>query len=272
MKKRWGGDLVVVRGGGDLATGVVQKFFRAGMRVVVLETRRPTAIRRTVSLCEAVYDQQATVEDMTARRADSIADCSQIWRRGEIPLLIDPLGKYIPALSPDGVIDAILAKKNLGLKADMAPAVIALGPGFCAPRDAHVVVETMRGHDLGRLIFSGEAKPNTGVPGKVGGRGAQRVLRAPREGHMLPRRSIGDWVRAGEPVFSVADDVVCAPFDGRLRGLLREGHPVWPGMKAGDIDPRPDSDCKGISDKARCLGGGALEAYLYLCKGVATHE
>lgn len=272
MKRPWIRDIIVVRGGGDLATGVVQKFFRAGMRVVVLETRQPTAIRRTVSLCEAVYDQTATVEDMTARLAKGISDCPDIWRRGEIPLLVDPEGMSISALSPAGVVDAILAKENLGLSSALAPVVVALGPGFSAPKDAHAVIETMRGHDLGRVIFSGEARPNTGVPGDVGGRSAQRVLRAPREGMMLPLRSIGDLVRAGEPVFSVADAVVCAPFDGLLRGLLRKGLSVRPGMKAGDIDPRPDSDWKSISDKARCLGGGALEAYLYLSRGGAAHE
>lgn len=257
-------DVVVVRGGGDLATGVVQKLFRAGIRVLVLETARPLAIRRTVALSEAVYDGSAQVEDVTAVRVDNVEQCGGIWRQGKVPLLVDPDGDCLSHLKPDGVIDAILAKRNLGTASSMAEIVIALGPGFSAPQDAHAVIETQRGHNLGRVILAGAAQPNTGVPGVIAGKGAERVLRAPCAGTVSHHRRIGDVVEEGEPVFSVGDTPVPAPFTGLLRGLLREGLEVGAGMKTADIDPRLDSDWRSISDKARCIGGGVLEAYLYL--------
>ncbi len=257
-------DVVAVRGGGDLATGVVQKLHRAGFRAVILETAAPTAIRRTVALCEAVYDGTARVEGMTARLVPGVDACGEVWARGEIPLLVDPNLESLPRLRPAGLIDAVLAKKNLGLRADRAAIVIALGPGFTAPADAHAIVETMRGHDLGRVLFSGSAKPDTGIPGEIGGRSAQRVLRAPRGGVVRHCKAIGNVVAEGDRVLSVGGEDVAAPFAGLLRGLIRDGLYVSEGMKIADIDPRLDSDWRGISDKARCIGGGALEAYLYL--------
>lgn len=258
------GDVIAVRGGGDLATGVIQKFVRAGMRVAILETARPTAIRRTVALCQAVYDRKARVEDVTAVRMADVADCTAIWARGEVPLLVDPRAESLHALRPDGLIDAILAKRNLGTTAAMAAVVIALGPGFIAPEDAHAVIETKRGHKLGTIYWAGSALANTGIPGEIGGKGAERVLRAPADGVFVPMRKIGDIIAKGEAVFSIAEQVVRAPFDGVLRGLLQEGLDVTEGFKVADIDPRLDSDCFTISDKARCIGGGALEAYLCL--------
>lgn len=257
-------DIVLVRGGGDIATGVVQKLFRAGVKVAVLEIQNPTAIRRTVSLCEAVTRGVATVEDMTARLADSLCDCGRIWETGEIPVLIDPNADSARNLSPTGVIDAVLAKRNLGTSAGMAPVVIALGPGFTAPRDAHAVIETMRGHSLGKVIFDGSALPDTGEPGIIAGKGVERVLRAPCAGVVKHEREIGDIVKKGDVLFWVGDTPVAAPFDGVLRGLIAQGIYVCAGMKSGDIDPRIDSDCRSISDKARCIGGAVLEAYLYL--------
>ena len=257
-------DVIVVRGGGDIATGVIQKFFRAGMKVLVLEIPHPTAIRREVSLCEAVLRGVFTVEDMTARLIPSLDDCQSIWRNGEIPVYVDPAGLAIKELKPDGVVDAILAKKNMGTHAGMAPAVIALGPGFSAPRDAHAVIETMRGHTLGKVIFDGGAMPNTGTPAAVAGHAADRVLYAPCGGTVKAFKQIGDMVRAGEKIFSVGGIDVLTPFDGVLRGLIADGTPVAHGFKTADIDPRPDSDCRTVADKARCIGGGALEAYLYL--------
>lgn len=257
-------DIVAVRGGGDLATGVIQKFHRAGMRVVVLEAAAPTAIRRSVALSEAVYDGICRVEDMTARRVVSARECAAVWESRELPLLVDPDAGALAALRPDGVVDAILAKRNLGTRPDMARVVIALGPGFTVPADVHAVVETMRGHDLGRVIFSGAARPNTGVPGEIGGRSAERVVRAPCAGVVRHDKKIGDPVRKGERLLTVAGAAVDAPFDGLLRGLIREGLLVGKGMKIADVDPRMDSDWNSISDKARCIGGGALEAYLYL--------
>lgn len=258
------GDVIVVRGGGDLATGVVQKLFRAGMRVAIFEIADPTVIRSTVALCTAVTKGTATVEDMTARLVPTPDECGAVWQVGEIPVLIDTQAASIPALRPAGVVDAILAKRNLGTNTGMAPIVIGVGPGFAAPRDVHAVIETMRGHNLGRIIFKGSALPNTGVPGVIGGKSGQRVLRSPCAGAVRHHSAIGDILAEGQPVFAVEDQVVCAPFAGVLRGLIREGMTVPPGMKCADIDPRVDSDWRTISDKARCIGGGVLEAYLYL--------
>lgn len=259
-------DIVAIRGGGDLATGVIQKLYRAGIRVVILETVRPTAIRRTVSLCEAAYDGEARVEGITARRIERPSDCAEVWRQEKIPLLVDPDCSCLPALHADGVIDAILAKRNLGTGIHMAKIVIALGPGFAVPRDAHAVIETMRGHSLGRVIFEGCALPNTGTPGMIAGKSTERVLRAPCAGIVRHRKRIGDFVNEGETVFTVDGREAAAPFSGLLRGLIREGLQVTDGMKTADIDPRADSDWNSISDKARCIGGGALEAYLFLRK------
>lgn len=258
-----GKDLIVVRGGGDIATGVIQKLHRAGFLVLVLEAERPMAIRRTVSLCEAVRCGAATVEDITARRVQTQEDMRRCWDAGEVPLAVDPAGDWIARLSPGWVVDAILAKRNLGTRMDMAPAVIALGPGFTAGVDAHAVVETMRGHDLGRLILQGGALPNTGIPGELGGKSAERVIHAPCQGEVRHRKAIGDVVEKGEAVLLVGDTPCCAPFSGLLRGLIAE-MPVRKGAKIADIDPRTDVDWHTISDKARCIGGGVLEACLYL--------
>jgi len=255
---------IVVRGGGDLATGVAQKFFRAGFPVVILETSAPTAIRRSVALCEAVYDGSARVEDMVCRRVSNTDELEGCWQAGTIPLLIDPAGKAIEKIRPSAVIDAILAKRNLGTHKGMAPVTIALGPGFCAGEDADVVIETMRGHDLGRLIFKGSAAPNTGIPGEIGGKSNQRVIHAPASGTVVHKKQIGDVVQGGEVIFTVSGTEARAPFTGLLRGLIREGLEAPKGMKAADIDPRTDVDWHTISDKARCLGGAALEAYFFL--------
>ena len=261
---------IVVRGGGDLATGVVQKFCRAGFPVVILETSAPTAIRRSVALCEAVYNGDMQVEDIVCRKIDRLDKLDDCWSAREVPLLVDPLGETIRDIRPSAVIDAILAKRNLGTGMGMADVTIALGPGFCAGLDVHAVIETARGHDLGRLILQGNAKPNTGIPGDIGGKNAERVLRAPADGTVECRKQIGDVAESGEIVFTVGAEAVCAPFTGLLRGMIREGLHVPKGMKAADIDPRIDVDWRTISDKARCLGGAVLEAYFYLLnkKGV----
>lgn len=259
-------EIIAIRGAGDLATGVIQKFYRAGMNVIALETAHPTAVRRKVALCEAVYDGGAVVEDMRARLIERWDDCGSAWSKGEIPVLVDPKCECVPKLSPNCLIDAILAKRNLGTRPDMAPIVIALGPGFCAPQDAHAVIETMRGHELGRVLFAGLAQPNTGVPGIIGGKGAERVLRAPCDGMVSQIARIGACVKQGEDLFAVGGCIVRAPFDGLLRGLIRDGLLVPKGAKCADIDPRLDVDMDLISDKARSIGGGALEAYLCLRK------
>jgi xanthine dehydrogenase accessory factor len=255
---------IVVRGGGDLATGVVQKFFRAGFPVVILETSAPTAIRRSVALCEAVYDGFARVEDMVCRRVSGLDELDSCWQQGAIPLLIDPAGETIGRIRPSAVIDAILAKRNLGTHRGMAPITIALGPGFCAGEDVDVVIETMRGHDLGRLIFKGCAMPNTGIPGEIGGKSSPRVIHAPAPGIVIHKKQIGDVVQCDEVLFTIEETEARAPFTGLLRGLIREGATVPKGMKVADIDPRTDIDWRTISDKARCLGGAALEGYFFL--------
>jgi xanthine dehydrogenase accessory factor len=265
MQAQFSSQKIVVRGGGDLATGVVQKFFRAGFSVVILETSAPTAIRRSVALCEAVYDGSAQVEDINCRRVSNTDELDGCWQSGAIPLLIDPKGETIEKFRPSAVIDAILAKRNLGTHRSMAPITIALGPGFRAGEDVDIVIETMRGHDLGRLIFKGCAAPNTGIPGEIGGKSGQRVIHAPASGTVVHKKRIGDVVQRDEVLLTIEGTEARAPFNGLLRGLIREGAAVLKGMKIADIDPRTDVDWRTISDKARCLGGAALEAYFILC-------
>lgn len=261
-------DVVIIRGGGDLATGVIQKFYRAGIKVLVLEAPLPTAIRRTVSLCEAVTNGVSHVEDMTARLIKTPGDCEKIWDIGEIPVLVDPAGESIRTIKPLGLVDAILAKKNLGTTANLAPIVLALGPGFSAPKDAHAVIETMRGHTLGTLIFTGSALPNTGTPGLIAGRAVERVLRAPCDGVVEALQKIGDIVNECDVIFKVNGNSVTAPFHGVLRGLIANGMHVTRGFKTADIDPRLDTDCYTITDKARCIGGAVLEGYFYFRKSL----
>jgi len=255
---------IVVRGGGDLATGVVQKFHRAGFPVVILEVPAPTAIRRGVALCEAAYDGLAKVEDVTCRKVSAPAQLEDCWKTGQVPMLIDPKGETIREVAPCGVIDAIIAKQGTGTNMGMAGVTIALGPGFLAGKDVHAVIETMRGHDLGRLILEGTALPNTGLPGEIGGKSDERVLRAPADGVLRAGKQIGEIAKQGEVVFTVGGAAVRSPFTGLVRGILRDDALVVKDMKAADIDPRLDINAFTISDKARSLGGAALEAYLYL--------
>jgi len=260
---------IIIRGGGDIATGVVQKFFRAGFNVLILETPTPTAIRRNVALSEAVYDGRAKVEDVTCRKISSLAEVKECWEQGIVPLFIDPAGNSIKELKPAAVIDAIIAKRNLGTNRKMADITIALGPGFTAGEDVHAVIETKRGHDLGRLILNGQAKPNTGIPGEIAGESSRRVIHAPANGVIKHNKQIGSIVEQGDVLFTIESPEhgiteINAPMSGLLRGVIREGRNVDKGTKAADIDPRIDADWQTISDKARCLGGAALEAYFYL--------
>ena len=256
--------LVVIRGGGDLATGTALRLYRAGMEVVVCETAVPTSIRRTVCFSEAVRLGETEVEGVTARLA-ALADLPDLLERGIVPVLADPEGACIPALAPDAVVDAIIAKRNLGTRMDMAPVVVAAGPGFTAGVDCHAVVETMRGHYLGRVIYDGAALPNTDVPGLIGGYAGERVLRAPADGVFQGAKRIGDRVRAGEAAGYVDGAPMVCTIDGVLRGLLADGVPVRRGMKSGDVDPRcAPEHCLCASDKALAVGGGVLEAILRL--------
>ncbi len=256
------GRLVVVRGAGDLGTGTVVRLVGAGFRVVAFETGRPSAIRRAVSLSEAIYDGAATVEGVRAFRCERVPE---EWAAAEVPILVDPECRVLPSLAPAALVDAILAKRNLGTRIDMAPVVVALGPGFDAGRDAHAVVETSRGHDLGRVILTGATEPDTGVPGLVADRGSERVLRSPAAGRVEPLRTIGDRVEAGEPLLAIGGVPVAPAIGGVVRGLIRPGFEAWPGLKVADVDPRAVREhCFSVSDKARAVAGGVLEAILRL--------
>ena len=257
--------LIIVRGAGDISTGTIHRLHRAGFPVLALEAERPSAIRRRVAFSEAVYDGAATVEGVTAVRITDTEAIHPTLARGEVPLLVDPAGESIRRLRPAAVVDAILAKRSLGTRMGMASLTVALGPGFIAGRDVHYVIETMRGHDLGRIIASGSAAPNTGVPGMIGGYGAERVIHAPAAGVFRMLRDIGSAVEAGEAVGIIAtpegDVPVRAKIAGLLRGVLRDGYPVPKGFKLADVDPRLDQlkNCDTISDKARCIAGSVLE-------------
>lgn len=274
MKKK---DPIVVRGAGDLATGTIHRLKKAGFRLLVLEAEHPAAIRRQVALSEAVYAGSARVEDVEAVRMDvDLAEkknrkelleqeMERIWKKDGVPVLVDPAGLSIAALRPAVVVDAILAKKNLGTTKEMAPLVIALGPGFTAGEDVDVVIETKRGHNLGRVIRSGSAVPNTGIPGIIGGYGKERVMHAQAEGILRNAASIGDIVEARAVIAEIETENGTVPVEaslsGLLRGLIRDGYPVTKGFKIADIDPRKEElqNCFTISDKARCIAGSVLE-------------
>ena len=256
---------VVIRGAGDLATGIALRLWRARMQVVMTETAQPTSIRRTVCFSQAVVCGEATVEGITARTAASPEEALRLLKQGIIPVLVDPHGNCVPALQPDVVVDAILAKRNLGTRIVDAPVVVGVGPGFTAGEDCHAVVETMRGHYLGRVHYSGSAIPNTGIPGLIGGFAGERVLRAPADGVFCQLLEIGAQVKMGDVAGTVDGEPMICTLDGILRGILADGTPVHKGMKAGDIDPRCEIDhCYCASDKAIAVGGGVLEAILHL--------
>lgn len=259
-------NLVVVRGGGDIATGSIQKLYRSGFPVIILEVKNPTAIRRKVAFSEAMYDGLTTVEGITCQKANSLDDIFSILKNGKIPIIEDETCNVVKLVKPVAIIDGILAKKNLGTRKDMAPITIALGPGFYAGVDVDVVIETQRGHDLGRIILDGYATENTGVPGIIGGYGIERVLHSPVNGIIENICDIGDEVKKGQVIATIGNNYVEATIDGILRGIIRNNYPVTKGLKIADIDPRLEEkkNCFTISDKARCIGGSVLEALLYL--------
>ena len=305
--------LIICRGAGDLATGIIHRLHRAGHRVIALETDYPAAIRRQVSFCEAVYDGSAVVEGVTARLVPALADAetdtetysgendtpaahivSEKWdssaieavlEAGEVPLLIDQKGESIALLKPDVVVDAIIAKKNLGTTIDMAPLVIGVGPGFTAGQDVHLVIESMRGHNLARIITDGMAQPNTGVPGNIASFTSERVIHAPAAGYIHDVRKIGDIVQKGDEIARIYPDKesydnalseyvpVNATITGIIRGLIREGYYFRKGFKIADIDPRESeiTNCFTISDKARSIAGSVLEAVSAFEHGVKIY-
>ncbi|MGE5175215.1 MAG: selenium-dependent molybdenum cofactor biosynthesis protein YqeB [Hyphomicrobiales bacterium] len=255
--------LAAVRGAGDLASAVGRRLHLCGFSVVHLETASPTVIRRAVAFASAVYDGSTIVEGVEAALAGDVAAARALIARGKVAVLVDPEGNSIPALRPVLVVDAILAKRNVGTHRGMAPRVVALGPGFTAGVDAHAVVETCRGHDLGRVILSGSALPDTGIPGSIEGHDKARLLRAPRAGSFRATKEIGDLVKAGDVVADVVGTPIRSAIDGIVRGLLHDGLVVSAGQKVGDVDPRGERRyCFTISDKANAVAGGVLEAAL----------
>jgi len=253
--------IAVVRGAGDLATAAGRRLYLCGFSVAHLEIAQPTVIRRTVAFASAVFRGRVTVEGVEAVLAPDVAAARWLLEQGRVAVLIDPEAASIESLRPVLVVDAILAKRNLGTRLDMAPRVVALGPGFEAGVDVHAVVETCRGDDLGRVYTSGGARPDTGVPGTIGGVGAERVLRAPAEGTFRPAKDIGEMVQPQELVAEVDGVPLRSTIGGVLRGILHCGLPVLRGQKVADVDPRGDASlCLTTSDKANAVAGGVLEA------------
>jgi xanthine dehydrogenase accessory factor len=255
---------IAIKGGGEMASGVAWTLHRAGFRrILLLEVAEPIAVRRRVSFCEAVHDGRQTVEGVTARTVADAAGMRSAWDENCLAVRVDPAWRSLGALKPQVVVDAILAKRNLGTRIDEAELVVGLGPGFTAGTDVHRVIETQRGHHLGRIIETGAAAANSGVPGDIGGYAAARVLRAPADGGVANCVEIGDRVTAGQIVTGVAGQPVAAAIHGVVRGLIRDGSKVTEGLKLGDIDPRCDVGyCDTISEKARAIGGAVLLAIM----------
>lgn len=258
--------LILIRGGGDLASGVALRLFKVGLRVVITEIEKPLAIRRLVSFAEAVYRGETTVEGVTAQRVNDPTDTLrilQVLARGRIPVLIDPNGTTILSLHPHVVVDGRMLKQKVELIRTQVKLIIGLGPGFVAGENCHAVVETNRGHMLGRVYWQGEAEANTGVPEAVLTQGLERVLRAPKAGVFQGRAEIGEHLEQGQLVAEVDGEPIYAPFSGVLRGILFSGLEVSQGMKVGDVDPRDDPRyCRLVSEKSLAIGGGVLEAIL----------
>jgi xanthine dehydrogenase accessory factor len=254
---------VLIKGAGDLATGVAWRLWRAGFPLVMTELPQPLALRRCVAFAEAIYTGETCVEGITARRIEAVSAVPGTWAQGVIPVVVDNQAALQADLGPEVVVDAIMAKKNLGTRLDEAPLVIGIGPGFTAGVDVHVVIETNRGHYLGRAMWSGSAQPDTGTPGIITGLDRERVVRAPVRGRFIASFQIGEQVKAGDLLGEVDGTPVLAPLSGVLRGLVHTGLQVEANLKIGDIDPRGDPDyCRTISDKALAIGGGVLEAIL----------
>lgn len=262
--------LIIVRGGGDIATGTIHRLHRCGYPVLVLETGTPSAIRRQVAFSEAIYDGSSEIEGVTCLKVSSYEEAKAVWEAAAVPVMIDERCDILKRVRPWALVDAILAKKNLGTTRDMADKTIGLGPGFTAGEDVDLVIEAMRGHDLGRILSKGCALPNTGVPGRIGGFDKERVIHSPAQGILFGTVRIGDRVEKGQPIAIIVtgqgEVTVEASLTGLVRGLIRDGYPVTKGFKIADIDPREQEfeNCFTISDKARAIGGSVLEGLLYL--------
>jgi len=256
--------LVVLRGGGDIASGIACRLFNAGFKVVIVEIAEPTVIRRRVSFAQAVYENEVNVEGICGKLANTLEEAMVLSEHDVIPVFIDAELENFKNKRPYVLVDAILAKKNLGITMDTASVVIGVGPGFTAGIDVDAVVETQRGHDLGRIILRGSAQPNTGIPGNIGGYSLERVIKSPVEGNVRIIKDIGSIVESGETLATVNGVEVKTKISGVVRGMIQDGHYVLKDMKMADVDPRANVDnCFSISDKARSIGGGVLEAILY---------
>jgi len=256
---------IVIRGGGDLATGVAHRLHQSGFYVVITEQARPTVIRRTVAFANVLYEKGMEVEGITATVVNSLRETEAAWQKGQMPVWPGEAGKVSATIQADVLVDATLSKRNTGIDRGMAPFVIGVGPGFEAGMDVDAVVESQRGHNLGRVFYQGKAAPNSGTPGIIAGVGKERLLKAPCAGVFKGESSIGDVVKAGQQVGVVDGQPVVTAIDGLLRGLLADGLMVTKGFKVGDVDPRIDPEyCFLISDKARAIGGAVLEAVMHL--------
>ena len=254
---------ILIRGAGEMASGVAWRLFQSHFKILLSEIPQPLAVRRGVSFCEAVYEGRKNVEGVEAVLISSVEEVRRTWDSNRIPLIIDPDLSHCLTLKPQVLVDAVLAKKNIGTRLEQAPLVIALGPGFKAGPDANIVVETNRGHNLGRILTEGEAEADTGIPGNIGGFTIDRVLKAPAEGIITTRKKMGDPVVAGETVAEIGGVLLQSKIKGVLRGLIREGTWVSVGLKVGDVDPRGNSAyCYTISEKARAIAGSVLEGIM----------
>lgn len=261
-KKIW------IRGAGDLATGIALRLYRSGFDIVMSDIAVPTTVRRTVAFSPAVYTGETSVEGITGKLCENISMIDTVMESGCIPIVVDPSGEIMKEYKPDVIVDAIIAKTNIGTKITDADIVIGVGPGFEAGVDCHAVVETKRGHNLGRVLWSGSAYPNTGVPGNIGGYTVERIIRATADGVFRAKVNIGDYVKAGDLLAYCDETPVYANIDGIVRGLLQDGVKVKTGMKSGDVDPRAEKEyCFTVSDKASAIGGGVLEAILSKISG-----
>ena len=263
---------VLIRGGGEMATGIAHRLHRCHMRVVITEIATPTSVRRNVAFAEAVYEGTQTVEGVKAVRIASCDDAHAVWQQNQVPIFVDPDAAIREVLKPAVLVDAIMAKKNGAAKLTDAPLVIGVGPGFTAGIDVHAVVESNRGHHLGRVIWDGAAESDTSIPAPVQGYTESRVLRVPQTGIFKALLAIGDLVAMGQTIAEVNGEAIKAEISGQIRGLLRSGIQVEQGIKAGDIDPRGQRGyCNSISDKSRAIAGGVLEAVLHSFKSLKLH-
>lgn len=259
---------IVIRGGGDLATGVAEVLYQSGFKILILDIEKPSSIRRSVCFSEAIYDGIIQVENIICKKVENENDIEKCWNEKIIPIMVDEKGEIIKKIKPNVVVDSIIAKKNLGTTKEMAPITIALGDGFEAGKDVDIVVETMRGHNLGRVITSGRAMKNTGIPGEIKGVSKDRVIYSLANGIFSSVKKIGDTVQKDEIIGYVGDVEIRGKISGVLRGIIREGYEVTENMKIGDIDPRIEekNNCFTISDKARSLGGAVLRAIMFRLK------